>query len=851
MKWLNSFIKGLRHEQTIDLKTVKDKFNNFVTILDTNNRILKIISDMEEKSQGDYLFDINYVRDNLIRIDAGAEDMIDSIISLGGEKYDSLRRQKDMLDCSLGRFLPGNQAPKSDSFTIPLSAIDSSHACRVGGKNAQLGEIRTKIGLPTPDGFAITSWAYHYFMNTNDLRSRINQKIESLQIKCMNDLLRISDEIRQLITLSPIPDDLAKEIVKSSRMLEGEGAIGVALRSSAIGEDSTFSFAGQYASYLNVPKLRIVEYYHKIIASKFTPQAIYYALSHSLLEPELAMGVGCISMVDARSSGVVYTRDPVNPSSDCLLIHSILGLGKFLVDGTINPDVYRISRSDSKVVDRKLFAKPVRLVLKQNDGVTEEQVPPAEQSLGSIDDDEAASLAEYCLKIERHYGCPQDIEWAIDKSGRIFILQSRPLRLIEKKACSNSFDASGLTPIFCGGVTICPGAGSGPAYKASSLRDLAGVPENSILVTPNPFPGIVTVMNKVKAIVTCVGNVASHMATLAREYRVPALGNIEDAMSLEQGQVITVDAAEGRIYAGEHPDLIASRKLDEEYPSETGIVEILKQALAHVAPLNLVHPADEDFVAEKCTTYHDLIRFIHQKAMEEMFFGATHLGYKDQIYLRLKSKIPLTVNIIYIDRSPAEFEGRHEVVKEEIASEPMREFWRGVEDEGWPVPATRANMKGFMGVLATSMTRAEEPEFSENSFAVLSKEYMMLSIRMGYHYSTIEAVCTDEPSKNYIRMQYKDGGATIDRRMRRIKLIVNLLTTMGFEHSSRGDFLDTRIAYQDRKTMWHTLYLLGKISIKTKQLDMALSTDAIARWYTQDFKKSLGLAQKAEEIDNA
>ncbi|UCD17155.1 MAG: hypothetical protein JSV44_11995, partial [Candidatus Zixiibacteriota bacterium] len=124
---------------------------------------------------------------------------------------------------------------------------------------------------------------------------------------------------------------------------------------------------------------------------------------------------------------------------------------------------------------------------------------------------------------------------------------------------------------------------------------------------------------------------------------------------------------------------------------------------------------------------------------------------------------------------------------------------------------------------------------------VLGETYMMLSLRMGYHFSTVEAMCTEQPSKNYIRMQYREGGASLDRRIRRIRLISDILQTMGFENCSRGDFLDAMLSYQDCDTVERNLILLGRLTILTKQLDMALSTDEITGWYTRDIMKKLGL----------
>jgi pyruvate,water dikinase len=150
-----------------------------------------------------------------------------------------------------------------------------------------------------------------------------------------------------------------------------------------------------------------------------------------------------------------------------------------------------------------------------------------------------------------------------------------------------------------------------------------------------------------------------------------------------------------------------------------------------------------------------------------------------------------------------------------------------------------------MSVLSTHLSSTQQDTFSESSFAILSREYMVLSLRMGYHFTTIEALCTPESSKNYIRVQHKGGGASLDRRARRVSLIMGLLGRLGFEHRGKGDFLDSAVSYLDVRASLETLTLVGRVTMLTKQLDMALSNDTIARWYQQDFAKKLGLAPPA------
>ena len=842
MSWLrNLFQRRGGPEAEAALRNIQAKFQDFLALLEKNNQILKIISDMEEKSQGEYLLDIVYVKTNLDEVRSSMRELVERLISLGGDDFAPLRDRCAAIDAEVARELPGSRQIERDAFAIPFDQVGRDRAFSVGGKNAQLGEM-TNLGLPVPAGFAISAWAYKHFLDANDLQARINRLLDSLDIKSYEELVQVGEKIQAMITSGAIPDDLADAIRQEhAALVERSGASRFAVRSSALGEDTQFSFAGQYATYLNVRSEEVVDRYRQVLASKFSPKAIYYFLSHDMTESELAMGVGCLAMVDAAASGVTYTRDPVAGQDECVLINAVFGLGKYLVDGTLTPDVFKVDRQSGRVVASELADKPERLVLDEGGGTIAEPVPASERQSPSIGPEHVSMLTEFALKLEEHYGEPQDIEWAIDRDGRLFLLQTRPLRVLRPKTTGVEPDVASLTAIVSGGTTVCPGAGGGPVHHARTTDDLSAIPDGAVLVAPNPFAGLITVMSKASAIVVETGGVASHMATIAREFRVPTLAGVACAGDLPAGEPVTVDATGATIYRGNHEDLIAARRPDYELFEDVDIFQLLERVLAKVSPLTLLSPSDPDFVPENCRTFHDVTRFAHQKAMEAMFSTGAQMEGKDRIGLALEGEIPLPVRIIYIDQDPSEVVRRRSVRDDAIASTPMQAFWDGIKTEGWPAPARGMSVKGFASVLATTMTQPESDTMSEMSFALLSKEYMILSLNLGYHFTTVEAMCSPDPSRNYIRMQVKAGGAAIDRRTRRIRLITDILSRLGFENASKGDFLDTKLAYEPSEAIAEKLRHLGRLAMMTKQLDMALSSDSITEWYTGDYIKKLGL----------
>ncbi len=211
--------------------------------------------------------------------------------------------------------------------------------------------------------------------------------------------------------------------------------------------------------------------------------------------------------------------------------------------------------------------------------------PSRSRTSPSLDEKALATLAAYAARLEEHYGSPQDIEWARrPERAAILLLQTRPLRVLRPAACTDALDVSGLSELRTGGTTVCCGAGTGPVCQVRGPGDLDRVADGAVVVSARPFPGLVTVMGKASAIVTEVGGVASHMATLAREYRVPTLAGIDEATAIPEGDRVTVDATGGSIFAGEHPELAEARRPEHELFEDTAIFELLERVLATGRP---------------------------------------------------------------------------------------------------------------------------------------------------------------------------------------------------------------------------------------------------------------------------
>ncbi|MCL5991291.1 MAG: PEP-utilizing enzyme [Bacteroidetes bacterium] len=824
-----------------------EKFDAFMSVLESNNQALKIISDIEEKTTGEFIYDINYINNSIENLNKILESLIAHLIELGGKEYESLGEKFKNIQKEILNELSEKSVIPKDEFTIPFSQLDKNKSSSVGSKNAQLGELRNILNIPVPDGFAVSAWAYKYFLDSNDLQNKITNILKNVDIKNYSGLEKISNDISSLILNSEIPEDLSQTILNShdnlmeSVTLSEVGASPiqnlVSVRSSAIGEDSKLSFAGQYSTCLGVKKENLIGAYLKVIASKFSPKAIYYYLSHELAESDLAMSIGCVSMVNARSSGVIYTSNPVNPDDNNLLINSIFGIGKLLVDGTITPDQFIVSKSNYEIVGDIPAYKEKKLILNKDGDVSIQEIPESNRNDLSANNEEIRKLAELAIKIEEHYGCPQDIEWAIDENNNQYILQTRPLNVIKKKLLKESIDTSNFNFITKSGTTASPGAGIGTVHHVKNTNDLESVPESAVIVAEYPFPGLITALSRASALITKVGGVASHLITIAREYRIPTIVGFNEIEKLVNGTIVTVDAANCIIYKDSIPELADALKPDNDFEYDITSFNILEKISGKIAPINLTDSRSPDFIIENCKTVHDILRFAHQKAIEEMFSSAKNFK-GETIPYHLKSDIPLPVDIISIDESYLTNKKRN-IAFENINSVPFESFWEGIENIGWTLPPAAPDMKSFMTVMATDLTTQKKSGFAEKSYVICSKEYMVLSLRMGYHFSTIEAMCTEIPNKNFIRLRFKEGGATFERRLRRIKLLESILSKLGFECSSKGDAFESEISYLQKDILQNRLFALGQLTMLTKQLDMALSDDYEMESYKKDILEKI------------
>jgi pyruvate,water dikinase len=821
----------------------KDRYHSFKLLLNANNRALEVMADIERALQGNQPFGMSFVRSRCTAVSVNVFSMIKNIEKLAPGKYEKLNDRFNHIQQYIDRLLSQKKSVEDERLVLFLDAVNKEMTDLVGNKMANLGEIKNRLKINVPKGFTITAAAYERFITENDLQAEINRRFQSADVDNMERLYTLSSEIQQLIISSDIPEDLAVSIMQAWKHLTSETGdrTTLALRSSALGEDTQeSSFAGQYKSELNVSIESIFQAYKEVIASKYSLQAITYRLNRGFKDEDISMCVGCMAMVDAVAGGVIYSRNPVDIRDDSIFINAAWGLPKSVVDGSDACDLIVVSRKATmEIIHEDIKIKKRKFICFPEEGVCRMELTGKNGSLAAIDKNQALDLAQLAVKIEEYYTTPQDIEWALAQDGTVYILQCRPLRQMEmekRDIPQLAMQVNGEIVIARGGVTASPGVAFGTVYVVDKGIDMLRFPEGDILVARQALPRWASLLNRSAAVVTEQGGFAGHLANVAREFGVPAVFGVPDAMDrLRHGEMVTVDADSRTIYKGKIESLLIKSEKKKNLMHGSPVYENLKQVSSLIVPLNLLNPDSPDFNPANCKTFHDITRFIHEKSVQEMFnFGKEH-NFSEKSSKQLYYHVPMQWWILNLDDGfKEEVDGKY-VKLENIVSIPMLAFWDGFTAIPWDGPPA-IDGKGLISVMFQSTTnRALTPgvrsAYSDRNYFMISKNYCSLSSRLGYHFSIMEALVSERSMENYISFQFKGGAADYHRRLKRVHFIGDILEQQGFRIEINEDNLIARVEGYEMNLMKDYLAILGYLTLHTRQLDMIMANTAVLNHY--------------------
>jgi len=430
-----------------------------------------------------------------------------------------------------------------------LNDLGAGDVLFAGGKGANLGELMT-VGMRVPVGFVVGAPAFTRTIADAGLAEALETVGDGT---ADTDAVLTPDEARARVLAVPLADDLIDDLRAAYAGWEEDGAPRpVAVRSSATAEDSPeASFAGMNETFLNVTgDDALVDAVRACWASLYSERAISYRRARGVSERGMAIAVVVQEQIQAVSSGVMFTVDPVTGRHDRLVIEASFGLGENVVSGQVTPDRFVVSKETNEIADASISHKTTTIESLPGGGTERRELDPEERNMPALTDDQARRLAGLGCQIEAHYGRPQDTEWAVDATGELFILQARPVTTLGLEVARDA-DA----PIVSG-LGASPGVGVGAARVVSGPEDARRVGDGEVLVAHMTTPDWAPAMRRASAIVTESGGMTCHAAIIARELGVPCLVAAEDAMELIfDGEIVTVDATQGQVLPGSAQDL--------------------------------------------------------------------------------------------------------------------------------------------------------------------------------------------------------------------------------------------------------------------------------------------------------
>lgn len=460
---------------------------------------------------------------------------------------------------------------RENAYVLWFDELRRADVGLVGGKSSSLGELTSSVDVPVPYGYATTASTYRYFMEKTGQNKKIHKMLQELQdVEDSVELHEVCTKIRESICSATMPEDLAEQIGKAYEELAekvGEKNPFVAVRSSATAEDlPDASFAGQQDTYLNVTgRDMVIRKVKECYASTFTDRAVYYRAKKNFDHENVALSAAVQMMADAKAAGVMFTVNLATGADDSIMIEGSWGLGEYIVQGTVTPDNFVVDKDSLTITSRRINEKSIELIRKEGGDVEERKVEPERAKAQVISDEQIAQLADYAKRIEKHYGCYMDMEWAVDHKDRLWILQARPETVWSKKNKEKKSEEETVMTtdhnVLVKGLPASPGMAAGKCHVITDPKDIDTFKEGEVLVTTMTSPDWVPAMKKAVAIVTDAGGMTCHASIVSRELGIPCVvgtksRSVEATGVLKTGQDITIDARNGIVYDGIVADLV-------------------------------------------------------------------------------------------------------------------------------------------------------------------------------------------------------------------------------------------------------------------------------------------------------
>ncbi len=762
-------------------------FRAFKRILTGNTAALERMARMDRALGGEYVFDRAFLDDSVrevCRLTHQAAYHLNGMAAEGYvDLYDAYLSVKDALE----DILSGGMGPLASRWVLAFSEIGWEMEPLVGLTSAGLAVLGRDMGLPAPDGFAVT---------TTGMRELAGDRADEVRRRVEEAVLALFSRLG-----GPCPLDA----ILVSAGLAGGGEVLAEVRADGAGEAV------------------------RAVADLAAPDA-----------------AGIVPGPRARA--VCVRPHPAGAvAGDLATLAHDRGLPPAMLAVAAPPDSpgladrYWISRlAPHDPLRTRLSAKPADLALPGGRPLDMSR-DGRRRGSGWLVPEQAALLAELGLAAERAMGGPCLVSWSLSEDGGLLLTGLRPPEAAfsegpDPDAPEPDVATASDPPLLCGGQVACGGVGAGPVVVLDEDTLPESVPLGSVGVARTAAPVLSRIVPRLGALVAEVGSPACHLATVAREYRVPAVFGLAGETALTPGSLVTVDAESGCVHAGAVEVLLRQAAMPGANLGAEPEYRILRRLLRHIRPLNLVDPQSGEFAPGRCRTCHDILHFAHEKAVEHLLsFDAPEKGGLGAAR-RLREDSPFEVGIVDLGGG---LEGQTgEVGLSDVSSLPLRAFLEGLilRDVRRPEPARLRIGDILSGVARTPVATAT------GNLALAARDYANITLRLGYHFSVVDALVSDRPEHTFVAFRFAGGFASGDRRARRAGLIRSVLERLGFRATRKGDLVLGTRKLMERGEALAVLRFLGALSAYTRQLDLEMAGEDDVERFTRRFLESCGAA---------
>lgn len=837
---LGKWQEARRQRQMAADQHLKARYHVFRSLLACNNRAVDALTDIAIllRLQGDTAGLIRRVN-GLVEETAAMVERLEQLTRGYRPLRGTQQRLARQVAAILKKLAPAEQLP----LCLPLGPEYRQQHALIGNKAAALAGLQGMTGFRVPAGFVVSVAGCRLFLEHQGLSLQLAHQLAGFGAETHEVPPAAAAAVQQLIRQAPLPPELVAALAARSHPFFAAGQA-LAVRSSSVSEDGRqHSFAGQFTSVLNVrDEAQMHAAVKEVVASNFNARSLAYR-RHAGLDPlTFDMAVLCLEMVEPRAAGVLLTRLPQAPEQEAMLISAVPGLGEAAVSGSAAADLYLVGRDGRLDWPRSTIADKERaLAALAEGGVGWQEVPAAERRQAVLSSVELQALAGLGATLEQAAGVALDIEWAVDRQGQPVVLQTRPLT---SGGQQGGAEWQAQSPPLAQGIVASGGRATGRVRLVRSRNEFSQTPQEPlVLVMPQSFADAANLLGLVAAVLVELGSPADHLACVAREHGIPLVCGLKDAgQQFAEGQWITVDGNRGRVHAASASEIAAAEQLWQQAgglarPMPPPLPPLYRELQERVSALHLTDAYGPTFSILECRSLHDIVRFVHEKAVIAMFEAGDELLEANlQAVSVLESPVPFAVSVIDMGGGLAPADRRSRRIRpEQVVSLPFRALWQGIVTPGlrWGPPPGGAPLGSVMSSWITDH-KSERPLGLPN-YALVSRDYCNLNARMDFHFIMVDALCGPDARSNHIRFRFKGGGTSMERRQRRARSIGEIFEHYGFLADVRDDLINASLQGAPAEVIEEKLVVVGRVLGFTRLLDAVMRDDATAHLAAQAF----------------